>query len=459
MQSNLSRRGFIKGMSALGGLTLLTSGCVGKIKKGKDLNGKFNVAIVGVGGRGRAAVAEFAKEPRVKIVAFCDVDDVTAAKSFEEFPNIPRFRDYRVMLDKLGKDIDGVAVITPDHMHYPISMWAIANGKHVYCEKPLCRTMWECRSLQDAAGKAGVYTQMGNQGHTFDGWRVIREWYENGLLGEIKEIYHWTNRPIWPQGDLQVPPAEPIPDTLSYNLWLGVAPEQPYNKAVLPFKWRGLRNYGTGAIGDMGCHFMDIPYTAFDLGYPTLVTAESSKFNDYSWPSEASIIYDFPGNAKRGPIKMFWYDGGRKPKSIERVPQDYLDDKRNANGTAIVGTKETVICGTYGEKPMIMPRERMVELSKSKALPDAYIPRCKDGPHLNWAYSCLDGKTPLSNFNYAAPFTEVALIGMAAIASGQPLAYNPKKMTFTNHPEADKYIKSLYAYKSEFLPSKCCGIF
>ncbi len=455
--NNITRRNFIKGVGVLGSAAML--GACTSVKKGRDLNGKFRVAVVGVGGRGRAAVDQFAKDPRIKMVAFCDVDDTTAAKTYTAFPDIPRYRDYRVMLDKLDSQIDGVAICTPDHMHYPITLWAIAKGKHVYTEKPLCRTIWECRQLGKAAKEAGVFSQMGNQGHTFDGWRLIREWNEAGLLGEVKEIYHWTDRPLkyWPQGALTAPEAEPIPSEIDYNLWLGVAPHQDYNKAFVPFKWRGLRNYGTGAIGDMGCHFMDIPYSAFDLGYPSLVTAANSEFNDYSWPAEASIVYDFPGNAKRGPIKLFWYDGYRKPKNVERVPQSFIDDPRNGNGTLIVGTKETVHCGVYGDNPIIFPRERMVELKKSNALPDPYIPRYKEGPHLNWALSCLSGRVPVSNFDYAAPFTEVALIGMASIAAQSPLSYDPNTMSFTNCPEADKYIKSLYAYNKEFLPSaKMC---
>ena len=454
MKNELNRRQFLKGAAALGGLAMLPA-CASAPRKGADLNGKLNVAIVGPGGRGSAAVGAFGSDSKVQIVAFCDVDDVRAAGAYKKFPNVPRFKDYRVMMDKMGKDIDAVAVCTPDHMHYPISLWAIANGKHVYCEKPLCRTMWECRALQKAASKAGVFTQMGNQGHTFDGWRQIREWYEAGILGDIKEIYHWTDRPhvFWPQGDLTMPPGQPVPATLDYDLWLGVAPYQPYNNAFVPFKWRGLRNYGTGAIGDMACHFMDVPYSAFDLGYPSLVTAKCTKFNNYSWPAAASIIYDFPAKGKRGPVKLYWYDGYRKPRNVPRVEQSFIDDKRNSNCTIIVGTKQTVTCGTYGEKPMIHPRANMVELAKAKAFPDPYIPRIVGGPHINWAHSILEGKQPVSNFDYAAPFTEVALLGTVAMIAKQPLQYDPETMTFPNCPEADKYVKSLYAYRREFLPS------
>lgn len=211
-------------------------------------------------------------------VAFCDVmDDTTqkpwsgyksAAATYKKFPNVPRYRDFRVMLDEKDKEIDAVLISVPDHMHYPIASWAIAKGKHVYCEKPLTRTIWEAEELKRLAKEAGVITQLGNQGHTNEGWRVIREWYDAGIIGDIKDIYIWTNRPIWPQGGLKKPAGEKIPSNFDYNLWLGVAPFQPYSSTIVPFNWRGLRNYGTGAAGDMACHFFDVPYSAFNLGSP-----------------------------------------------------------------------------------------------------------------------------------------------------------------------------------------------
>ena len=449
----ISRRNFLKGSAVLGGLAMLPS-CVSKPKSGADLNGKLNVAVVGVGGQGSAAVKAFGTENsgRINLIAFCDVDDNRAAENYKKYPNVARFKDYREMLDKMDSQIDAVAVCTPDHMHYPIAMWAIAKGKHVYLEKPLCRTIWECREIQKAAKEAGVLTQMGNQGHTFDGWRTIKEWYDAGILGEIKEVYQWTSRPFWPQGNLPVPEGQPVPKTLDYHLWLGVAPYQPYNKIMLPFNWRGMKNFGTGNIGDMGCHYMDVPYSAFDLGYPSLVSSAASADNDMYWPHDASIVYDFPAKGKRAPVKLYWYDGGRKPKHIDGVDQAWLDNPQNKECTVIVGTKNIATCGTYGDKPMIIPREKMVELKKSNALPAPTMQRYTEGPHLNWAYSILDGKQPVSNFDYAAPFAQVALLGMASIAARSPLVFDPVQFRFTNNPSADKYLSSLYEYNKEFLP-------
>ena len=458
-----NRRQFLKNSALMGSAAMLMNGNV-MAKSAKCCeNGKLNVAIVGVGGRGRAAVKSLGAMKNVKLVAFADVDDKTAANTYKEYPTVPRYRDYRVMLDKMDKQIDAVAVCTPDHMHYPIAAWAMSKGKHVYCEKPLARTIWETREMKRLANKYGVITQMGNQGHTNEGWRVIKEWYQAGILGDIEDIYIWTNRPIWPQGNLAVPPAQPVPSTLDYKLWLGVAPYQPYNAEILPFRWRGMRNYGTGAAGDMACHFLDVPYSAFDLGCPTEIVGNSSPFNAYSWPKEASTVMTFNNMCgKSGKIKLHWYDGGRKPKQIKRVDKSFIDDPRNANCTFIVGTKETVYTNEYGQGTRIWPAPRMKELAKSGALPKKTIARsiAQGNPHKEWAEYCLAGKNPPANFDYAAPFTEMALLGMVAICTPEvPLVYSPKSLEFLNYPEANKYIRSLYSYNKEFLPEEPMFVF
>ncbi len=449
----VTRRSFLKGVGAAGSLMLLPSWSIGK-QIGP--NSKLNIALIGVGGIGGLSIMRLRNQKEANIVAFCDVDDNRAAKWYKEFPTIPRYKDYRVMLDKMDKQIDAVIVSTPDHMHYAQSAWAIAMGKHVFCQKPLTRTIWESRELKRLASRAGVITQMGNQGHTNEGWRLIREWYEAGIIGEIEDIYIWTNRPIWPQGELVMPPAEKVPSTLDYPLWLGVAPYQPYNSAFVPFKWRGLRNYGTGACGDMACHFLDVPYSAFDLGYPMKISGNSSKFNDYSWPKEASSIMTFMN--KRGVdnrIRLHWYDGGRKPKEIKRVKPEFLKDERNKNCTFIVGTKETVYTNEYGLGTYIYPRERMVELKKANALPKKTIARSAspDNPQLEWVRGCLEGKQPQGNFDYAAPFTEMCLLNMISLCfPDRELTYIPSKMSFADCPEADRLVRSLYEYNKSFLP-------
>ena len=453
-----TRRNFLKASASAGALMVLPKWSIGRETGPND---KLNVAVVGVGGRGAAAIDAFRNFDRVRFAAFCDVDDAMAAGAYNEFPDVPRFRDYRVMLDRLDKEIDAVTVATPDHMHYPISAWAIAKGKHVYCEKPLTRTIWEARELDRLAKEAGVITEMGNQGHAGESWRVLREWYEAGIIGEIEDIFFWTNRPIWPQGRLQVPPAQPVPATLDWPLWLGVAPFQPYNEAIAPFNWRGLRNYGTGAAGDMGCHFMDTPCSAFDLGFPKTVRSNSTPFNDYSWPadSDTSMVFE---NARGvgGKIGMHWYDGGRRPKSVKRVTQDLIDPDpydpwNRANCIYVVGTKETVQCGDGGNFCMIHPRDRMVEMTKNDAFPKPSVPRSVSPyhTHMEWALCCLEGKQPPGNFSYAAPLTEVALLSIVSLLDpDKDLEYNPESLSFSNSEICTRAVKSFYDYNKEYLP-------
>ena len=450
-----NRRNFIKTGTALGGMMLLPKW---SICKDKGPNSRLNVALIGVGGIGGASLSHLLKTPEANIVAFCDVDDARAASAYKAHPNIPRFRDFRVMLDKMDKDIDAVVVSTPDHMHYPISVWAMSKGKHVFCQKPLSRTIWEAEEMKRVAKETGVITQMGNQGHTLEGWRVLREWYDAGLIGQIEDIYCWTNRPKWPQGELSMPPAEPVPPTLDYDLWLGVAPYQPYNKKILPFKWRGIRNYGTGAAGDMGCHFLDVPYSAFDLGFPMKIASRPSPFNDYSWPSAVTETLTFMN--KRGVdnrIRLHWYDGSRRPYEIKRVDKAFLQDIRNDNCTFIVGTKATIRTDEYGNKAFFYPREIMVDLKRSNALPPPTIKRSEalGSPQREWVLACLKGEQPPANFEYAAPFTQMVLLGMVSIFfPDTELSYIPSKMEFANFPDANKYLRSLYAYNESFLPGR-----
>ncbi len=438
-------------------------------------NEKFNVALIGVGGIGITAMTNLEKDMSgVNVVAFCDVMDDTpikpwggyksAAFTYKKYPNVPRFRDYRVMLDKMDRYIDGVVISTPDHMHYPIAAWAIAKGKHVFCQKPLTRTIWEANELKRLAKEAGVITQMGNQGHTNEGWRVIREWYDAGLIGQIKDIYMWTNRPIWPQGELTPPKGgEKIPAELDYKLWLGVAPDMPYSSQVVPFNWRGLRNFGTGAAGDMACHFFDVPYSAFDLGCPSEIKGSSTKIDDYSWPAKAKVDMVFDNKCGlNGKINVHWSDGNVRPKEIERVEPEMLkfDPKnpwKNSNWTFIVGEKETIITNEYGLNTMFYPRSRMRDMVKEKKLPEKKILRSThpNNPHLEWVYACRKGEQPMGNFDYAAPFTEMCLLSMISIFfPEESLKYDASKMEFSNKKEANKYVKSLYEYRQEFLPTE-----
>ncbi len=419
-------------------------------------SGKLNVAFVGVGGRGAESAKNLCTYDKVNPVVFCDVDDLNAAKTYRSFPNVPRMYDYRRMFDKFGKDIDAVVISTPDHAHYPIAAWAMANGKHIYLEKPMTRTVWESREIARIAEKTGVITQLGNQGHSMDHWRKVWEWYHAGILGEVEEVYVWTDRPIWNQGPYAVPDGkEKIPATLDYKLWLNVAPDTPYSSLFVPFHWRGFRNFGTGAMGDHACHAFDWPYSALDLGMPIKMKGTSSEFNEFGWPKKMLTEFEFAAKGSRPPVKLYWFDASQKPKEIKGVPANILAATRN--GTAIVGKKETAICfDQFGTNTMISPRERMVELLKSKALPEPTLPRIDCSHQRNFVNSCIEGKKAESDIvSYAADLNEFVLLGTIPIFfQNQELIFDPAKREFTNVKEANSYFNSSYAYKQEFLPGK-----
>ena len=457
----MKRRDFIKGTAAMGSIMFLSSAATAKVK---GANSRLNVAVVGWGGQGKYTVQILHSGKDSQITALCDVDDDRVKKTyanerdaelFKSLQPIKKFRDYRVMLDKMDKDIDGVCVCTPDHSHYPISAWAISKGKHVFCEKPLARTIWEARELKRLAKEAGVVTQMGNQVHTNDAWRTIREWFDAGIMGQVEDIYAWTDR-NW--GFDQPPvPTPKVPDTLDYNLWLNVAQYQPYSSQFIPFSWRGLRNFGTGSAGDMACHFLDNPYSAFNLGAPSRIYSDALPSKDFSWPKASSIDMYFDNKyGVDGVVKLHWYDGGRKPESIKRVDPEFLKDPKNRNCIFIVGTKHTMTFYYGGSGVRLTDRDAQVELMKAGKIPAKTIPRNRFpyNPQADWANACVEGRMPESNFEYAAPFTELALLSMiSCIHPGRELRYDSKSMSFPNLPEADKFTRSLYSYRSEFLPS------
>lgn len=453
-KSKLPRRDFIKSGSLLAASSLF----IPNIIRADNLGGqKLRVAVIGVGGRGRAHVGALAGE---QLVAFCDVDDKRAAKTYEKYPKVPRFKDYRVMFDKMRNEIDAVSISVPDHMHYPIAMWAIAEGKHLLCEKPLVRTVEEAMALKKATAESGLITQMGNQGHAYNGLREIQEWRAAGLIGDVHQVYHWTDRPIWPQGDKVAPAPAAIPSTMAWDLWLGVAPKVDYSPDIAPFNWRGFWDYGSGAIGDIACHAMDASYTSLNLGYPTEISAESPDTTDIAFPSESTIRYTFPAKGGRPEVKLTWMDGGRRPKHLPFIPNDFIPEnkaanrKGQANGTVLLGTKGAIFAGMYAKRPRLFPNDYFRELRMNDGLPPATLPRVGKSHFMEWADGCKTGIQPGGNIpGYAADFTATALLGTIALKNPGPLKFDASTMTFEDNAEANAMIKSQYAYRKEFLPS------
>ncbi|MBQ6534852.1 MAG: Gfo/Idh/MocA family oxidoreductase [Opitutales bacterium] len=451
----IGRRNFVKTAAAGAFGYLLLSGVEAAPKK-TGANDKLAVAFIGAGGRGAAHVSDLLGYDKVAPVAFCDVDQARCAETLKLAPKLPLFADYRAMFDKIGKQIDAVIISAPDHVHYPIATWALAAGKHIYLEKPMTRTIWESRKLRDYAAETGLVTQLGNQGHGYGWWRDVYEWYRAGVFGEVVEMHNWTDRPIWNQGPFGFPDgSEKAPPTLDYKLWLNVAPDTPYSEQFVPFHWRGFRYFGTGAMGDHACHSFDWFYSGLDLGMPRKVKTVSGKYSEFGWPRQTRTTFEFAPKNGRPAVKLEWYDNAQKPGRVERLAPKEL--AKMSNGGAIVGTKETVICyNQYGRDTRVTPRERMIELKKSNALPPQTLPRIKQTHERNFVDACLEGKRAESDIaSYAAKLNEFVLLGaVSTFFSGMELEYDDKLGKFTNCSEANEFFMSRYKYKKEFLVSE-----
>jgi predicted dehydrogenase len=433
----LSRRSFIRSASIASAIVAFPA--ILRSQGGQSPNNRLNVACIGVGGRGTAAVEGLKGE---NFVAFCDVDDASAAATYKAYPNVPRFRDYRVMLDRLGSQIDAVTISTPDHMHFPIALAALQMGKHVFLEKPLAHTIAEVRQLARLAREKKVATIMGNQGHSGEGIRVLKEWHAAGVLGEVREIHSWTDRPIWPQG-VSAPDHSKmipvVPSTLDWDLWLGVAADRPYDPAYVPFKWRGYWDFGTGALGDMGCHILDGAFWALGLDLPNRITAISGRETVVSAPTSSVINYEFAAKHDQPAIKWTWYDGGLQPV----LPPEWETGREfPANGTLLVGSKATVLADTYYGSVQIIPEVKMQAMTPS--LPAKTLPRVEGGHFAEWIRACKGGPAAGSNFEYASRLTELCLLSNVAVRARRPIEWDAAAMKVTNLPAANDYITKQY---------------
>ncbi len=438
----LSRRSFLQKTT----LASAAAGAFPAIMRGKKdgiaSTNRVNIAMIGVGGRGRRALEALVDE---NLVAFCDVDENRAAESYAKYPDLPKFRDYREMFAAMGDKIDAVVITTPDHMHFPIAMTAIKHGKHIYVEKPLTHTVEEARLLTEAARDAGVITQMGNHGHSNEGTRLTKEWIQAGVLGEVREIHSWTNRPIWPQG-LKVPnhsKAIPVvPKTLDWDLWLGIAETRAYDPAYLPFAWRGWWDFGCGAFGDMACHIMDAAYWGLDLAAPTAIEAYSANNTSVSAPTSSVVTYKFPARGSLPAVTWKWYDGGLTPT----FPAEWEDGRKyyqDGSGTLIIGSEASMVNSLYGASPRIFPESDMRKIAPN--LPPKTLPRVEtSNHHLAWCNAIRENRQPSSNFEYAGPFTETVLLGNAAIRANRRLDFDAENVRFTNYEPANQYLTKSY---------------
>ncbi|MEO6547362.1 MAG: Gfo/Idh/MocA family oxidoreductase [Ferruginibacter sp.] len=473
-QEDKSRRNFIKkGLTLAAGFYIVPRHVLG----GKGFTApsdKLTVAGVGAGGKGESDINEFFKSGKADIAFLCDVDDRQAAKSRARFPKAKYYKDYRELLDKEHKNFDAVSVSTPDHNHAIIAMAAMQLQKHVYVQKPLTHDIYEARMLTQAAEKYKVVTQMGNQGSSGDGVRKLMEWYNAGIIGDVEHVYIWTDRPVWPQGVSWPETAAAVPTELDWNLWLGTAPQKDYVGNIIPFNWRGWWDYGTGALGDMGCHLIEAPFRVLGLGYPTEATCSVSSvytgpfkraYYPESAPASSSVTLKFIGKNSK-PLIMHWMDGGIQPERPEELgPNEQMGD--GGNGVIFVGTKGKMMCSTYGENPRLLPLSRNQEVNVPQTI--ARVPNGAGGHYAQWVEACIAGiksaqaKSLSSPFEIAGPLTETVLMGNLAIRSydiqrpgktdpkrfdypgrGIKLLWDGPNMKITNFDEANQFVKRNY---------------
>jgi predicted dehydrogenase len=442
MKLSTSRRDFLK-QSALAGTGFwVAGGLTAAPLRQPGPNDMVNVAGIGVGGQGSGDINNVAKAG-ANIVALCDVDDARAGQTYNRFPKATRYSDLRVMLEK-QKDIDAVVVATPDHMHAFASVTAMRLGKHVYCEKPLCHDVFECRLMKETAQNNKVVTQMGNQGTAADGFRRGVEIVQSGGLGDVRQVHIWTNRPIWPQNLNRPDATPPVPKTLNWDLWIGTAPQRPFNPAYLPFNWRGWWDFGTGALGDMACHTMNLPFMSLRLGLPTSVIAElTTPLNDETGPEGCKITYEFPARGKLPPVTLHWYERRRPPDKL------MLGQKQGNSGMLMIGSRGTLYStGDYGNNFQLLPLDQY----KGYQDPAPTLPRVGGGHHREWVNAIRGGPKPMSNFvDYAALLAETVLLGNVAIrvggargAGAHRVVWNGEKMQAVDLPAADRFIRREY---------------
>lgn len=429
------------------------------------------VAGVGVGGKGYSDLQSIYKSGKAEIAFLCDVDDRRAAASLKDYPKAKYYKDWRELFDKEAKSFDAVTVSTPDHNHAITTLAAMQLGKHVYVQKPLTHDIYEARILAEAAKKYKVVTQMGNQGASNDGPRQLKEWYDAGLIGKVHTVYAWTNRPVWPQGLPWPATKTEVPKGLDWDLWLGTAPYKDYVPHVVPFNWRGWWDYGTGALGDMGCHLLEAPFSVLNLSYAKDVQASvGSVYVDEfkrgyfpeSCPPSSHVTITFPKtNKTKGPVTVHWMDGGIQPERPDELGANELFGD-GGNGTLFIGTKGKMMASTYGANPRLLPLSKNNEIKVKQKF--ERIPQGAQGHYAQWVEAAIAGygnKEVSSPFEIAGPLTEAILMANLAIRAHDiqkvktdgkieypgrniELLWDHHNMRVTNFDEVNQFVKREY---------------
>jgi predicted dehydrogenase len=484
MASRMNRRRFLTLTAGAAGY-FYTATAVSALRAAAGPNDKIHFAGIGVGGKGASDIAPCGRLGEV--VALCDIDDGRVDSMGQQFPSAKKYFDFRKMLDEMGKQIDAVTVSTPDHNHAPASVMAMKMKKHVYCQKPLTHTVFEARKMRQVAKEMGVATQMGNQGSAENGLRRAVELVQAGIIGPVKEVHVWTNRPIWPQAPevTKRPPESPVPQGVHWEQFIGPAPLRPYAKyedgkgAYHPFAWRGWWDFGTGALGDMACHTANMAFRALKLGYPTSIVADATDVNPETYPSSAKITFEFPARDEMPPVTFTWYEGKRDGKKL-LPPQEVATKalaalptaaasnpenesqgkgKKGRRGNRRRNTTRLVDSGSIlvGEKGLIYsPDDYGAEFFLYPAADHKGVNRTKpeklpsngggdDGMKREWVEAMKGGTPAYSNFDFAAMLTEAILLGNIAIRmNGQKLEWDGPGLKFTNNEKANSFVHYEY---------------
>ncbi|QNN22618.1 Gfo/Idh/MocA family oxidoreductase [Planctomycetales bacterium ZRK34] len=459
-QHRTTRRTFIASVGYAGAVLPLVSP---RLVRAVSPSSKLNLASVGCAGKGWEDLISASGQGKLhNVVALCDIDHrksgdqpgnlhpaqakrpLGIGAAAEKFPDAARYADFRKLLDN-AKDIDAVTVSTPDHMHATIALTAMSLGKHVYCQKPLVQTVHEARVMRKVAAEKKLTTQMGNQFHTSIGYRCLVKVIQSGAIGKVREAHAWTGSPSWPQGIDRPAGSDPIPEGVHWDLWLGVAHPRPYKKHVYHnFNWRGWKEFGTGALGDMGCHVMDPVTWALDLGQPTTIHADTDEPFAETYPKWSQVHYEFaptPYTATEG-LKLTWYDAGRKPPiELARTPKGY---KLPGTGSMFIGEKGVLITSHAPTAPRLYPQEKFQDYSRT-TLRDTFKSFAPEDHYRNWTDAIIAGKLAASNFDVAAPLAETVLLGtIAQRLPGQKLSYNSESMRFDGNAKADALLRREY---------------
>ena len=447
MSRRTTRRRFLGASAAaagaLGAGRLLAQSVPAESAPKVSANDKMNVAFIGVGGKGTENLSRLSALPGVNVVALCDVDGRTRGKAAEAHKSAKQYDDYRKLLDD-PKSFDAVVVTIPDHHHAFAAIMAMRLGKHVYCEKPLTHSVYEARLMREAAAANKVATQMGNSGHAGRGVRGVVEAVHAGVVGNVVEAHAWSNRPIWPQGIARPGGEDPVPPHLNWDTWLGPAPERPFKgpRVYHDFVWRGWWDFGTGALGDMGCHIIDSIYWGCELGQPVSVEAEfDSPHNEETAPTWSVVRYTFAGKDGRPGVKLTWYDGGKLPPAELHdgiVKKNQRGQVNMENGVLIVGDKARLLSDRR-QGYRLLPEKDFVDFTPPpKTLP------VSPGHYEEWLAACRGGTPAMSHFDYAGRLTEMVLLGNVAIRAGKKIEWDAEKMVVTNAPEAQRFVKREY---------------